>query len=535
MVRNYLLSLLFITLLSCEQHSKSYNQLIAIDSLLMNDQTDSALYLINMISIEGMDEETTAYYRLLKAQCQYKTYQPDLPSSLIDSALSYYEKKDDKEKLARSLYYKGSILNKMDKQREAIEQIEKAKRLILGSNNNILLHHIFYKLAIINNKNSEYNLAKDNALRALFYSLKKRKRDHLMSDYLLLSSCYYNLGNMDSCQYYTEKCIKLINSIPSNPKTLRANAWASLGINYYPIDKVKSEEFLEKSMSIVPVQSAYGALGRLKLKKGDTLTAKNLFEEGIKISKAINIKVDNLLWLSKLEQEAGNYQRAHELSKLAYNMQDSLNKAQREENIRAQQIEYDRIAEKEQTSDKLFYALIAIVTIIVIGSCISWYLVRRKREITRELSSTHEKLDIAQEQLLSSQEELRFKDKKLRSANKKLANAEKKQKEIRKEQLNNEKAWANGHKLYTDILFGGKINQWTKKDFTELFSYYQQMDPEFAEFIDNNYEKLTPNEYLLLLLLHIGKSDNDIMKTMCLTLGAFHTTKSRIHKKKVLS
>ena len=238
------------------------------------------------------------------------------------------------------------------------------------------------------------------------------------------------------------------------------------------------------------------------------------------------------MWLSKLEQEAGNYQRAHELSKLAYNMQDSLNKAQREENIRAQQIEYDRIAEKEQTSDKLFYALIAIVTIIVIGSCISWYLVRRKREITRELSSTHEKLDIAQEQLLSSQEELRSKDKKLRSANKKLANAEKKQKEIRKEQLNNEKAWANGHKLYTDILFGGKINQWTKKDFTELFSYYQQMDPEFAEFIDNNYEKLTPNEYLLLLLLHIGKSDNDIMKTMCLTLGAFHTTKSRIHKKR---
>ena len=517
------LFLCFLLVLGCQGKRSIYNQLAIIDGLLMGEQTDSALYLINKITPKGQDEEIIAYYYLLKSQALYKSYQSGLTDSMINIAVDYYSKKGKNDKLAKALYYKGAILK--HKPNDAIKNIKKAERIALQNGDNLLLHHIYYELGHINTSNKEHRLAIGYLQRALYYSEKLHEPKHIVSDLLLLSGCYYGLEMMDSCQYYNEKCIEMIDHLPFKPASLRASALSNIGISYYPIDKIKAEEYLEKALALAPTQSAFGALGRLKLKKRDTLAAKQLFEQGVKISKTTDIKVDNLLWLSRLEKDAGNFEHANELSQQAYNLQDSLTNVQREDNIRALQIEFEKVMEQEYADKRLLYALAVIAVLTLISGSIVFYQNRMKKAINKELSS-------ANELLVTSQKELKSKDKELRSASQKLVRFGKIQKEAIKAQQAKEKIWADGHKLYTDLLSGGNIGLWKRKDYADIFDYFQRMDEDFAYYLEKDFEKLSPNEHLLLILQHLGKSDKEIMAIMNLSIGAFNTTKSRIHKKK---
>ena len=49
--------------------------------------------------------------------------------------------------------------------------------------------------------------------------------------------------------------------------------------------------------------------------------------------------------------------------------------------------------------------------------------------------------------------------------------------------------------------------------------------------MERQYGQLSPNLYLLAVLEHIGKSDDDIMAAMALSLGALRTTRSRLNQK----
>ncbi len=74
---------------------------------------------------------------------------------------------------------------------------------------------------------------------------------------------------------------------------------------------------------------------------------------------------------------------------------------------------------------------------------------------------------------------------------------------------------------------GGNIMLWKRQDIMDMIDYYRQMNPDFANKTDSHYKELTPNSHLLLILEHIGKSEEDIMKIMNLSEGAFRTLKSR--------
>jgi hypothetical protein len=93
------------------------------------------------------------------------------------------------------------------------------------------------------------------------------------------------------------------------------------------------------------------------------------------------------------------------------------------------------------------------------------------------------------------------------------------------------KAMTHGHRLFMELTSGGNIRQWTSADFKDFRIYYDCVDSTFAETIAQNYDQLSPNLYLLSVLEHLGKSDEYIMTTMGLTLGALRTTRSRLNQK----
>ena len=81
---------------------------------LMEPSPDSAYSIltdsITSAMLSGASERQSALYALLLTQSRFKTYVPVDNDSLITSAVKYFEKKDDRLRLMKSLYYQARIL-----------------------------------------------------------------------------------------------------------------------------------------------------------------------------------------------------------------------------------------------------------------------------------------------------------------------------------------------------------------------------------------------------------------------------------------
>lgn len=537
-MRKIIIGLLTMTLLmSCGHYRNDYSRLVKIDSLLAQEQTDSALYLIEHINTNNLDDETAAYFHLLLTQSNYKAYRPIKSDSIINLAIEFYERNRNNDLLARCYFYKAGVLCELEKNVDALDNLKKAERMVMSSNNYTLQHNIYYMISSINLGYQEYEIALNYAKKALGYSLQTKKKDLLAYDYEKLFLLYNILGKKDSCFYFVNKTIRLIESIPANPPLNRARLWGNLGVAFSSIDQEKAEQFLEKANSLVPQDNVYGQLAEISLKKGDTLKAMRLLKEGFSISNNNLFKEKIAKLMGKIEQEAGNYKQANEWMRQEQALKDSLTRQHREDNIRAQQIAFDDAAKQEHSNDLLTYALIAIGCIALGSAGIVWYLRRRAAKVrlkaAEELKLASHKLETTQEQLMTANQDLRLTARELKSASKKLDKLKEEQKEEHKEQLALAKTLESGHKLYTELLSGGNTAHWERKDFTDFIEYFRQVNSEYTQQIDADYQHLTPNENIFLALIHLGKTEGEVRDVMCQSESAFNTMKSRLNAKKL--
>ena len=526
-MNKWFIFLLVIFFLACENYQEGYEQLVRIDSLLLHEKTNSALKTIGEINPQKLDERCTAYYNLLKVQALYKSYIPIKSDSMINIAISYYEKTNDEDCLVKAYLYKANVLSELDKDNEAIIYLKKAEVLANKSTNKIIVHHIYHYLGTINKRYKEYKIALSYMKKAMEISKQIKRQDLLMYDYEQISACYRLIDQKDSVIYYIDKVASMMKDIPQLDNNDAYRIMVSLGNTYLDINMEKAKLFYENSLAIKPHGSAYAGLALICLKQNDTIKAKELFEKGFAIDGEIEPKIYNLNKLSRIEQETGNYKRANELLHEAQALKDSMAKKQQEDNIRAQQIEYDWMVEQKQTDREFLYALLAIIGVVLASGALTWYLLNRKRKAERKMKKEEAENSELKEIIFTKTEELKSANKELRSVSKKVQKLEAHQKEAKKEQRAKEKRLARGHQLYTELISGGNIILWKRQDIMDMVAYYRQVDPDFANRTDSNYENLTPSELLLLILEHIGKDDEEIMSIMNLNENAFRTLRFR--------
>ena len=535
-MRRIVTGLLTMTLIiSCGHYSNDYYRLEKIDSLLAQEQTDSALYLIEDINPNNLDNESAAYYHLLLTQSNYKAYRPIKSDSIINLAIDFYKNNGNDDILARCHFYKAGILCELGKNVDALDNLKKAEKLVMSSSNYTLRHNIYYMISSINSDYQEYEIALNYVKRALEYSLQTKKKDLLAYDYEILFLLYNKIGKKDSCLYFLNKTIRLIESIPANPPINRARLWGNLGVAFSSIDQNKAEQFLEKANSLVPQDNVYGQLAEISLKKGDTLKAMRLLKEGFSVSNNVMFKEKIAKLMGKIEQESGNYKQANEWMSREQALKDSLTRKHREDNIKAQQIAFEDAAKQEHSNDLLTYALIAIGCIAFGSTGIVWYLRRRAAKVrlkaAEELKSANQELETTQEKLVTAHQDLRSTARQLKSTSKKLEKLKEEQKEEHKEQQALAKTLESGHKLYTELLSGGNTAQWDRKMFADFIDYFRQVNPEYAQQTDTNYQHLTPNENIFLAFTYLGKTEEEVRDAMNLSDGAFNTMKSRLRQK----
>ncbi len=533
-MQKYLFIFLLAVIVGCNRQKESdYGQLVLVDSLLRNEYSDSALSILNTIHLPDSHEEYKAYYHLLLSQALYKTYYPIESDSMIQLSIDYYKKTKNNAKLLQALLYDGNILYGLGQTASSLQRLKEAERLAKDVNDDVLRHNVYFSIACINSYNGEKLLALEYIRKALNRSLNTGRKDHLAYDYQNYSVYHYNLGNYDSCKYYIDKCISRIDYLPKEPAERRAKVWKSMGFAYYSIDRKQSRAFLEKAISLAPMGEAYGALARLCLEENDTSNARYLLGESIKDEASPSIRIGNMQLFSKIEQQQGNYRHAAELSQLACVMKDSLTRRQQEENIRAQQITFDRQMDAKQANIAQRWLWYGIGLAILVGSGVVLVLVRRSRLAKLKLADVKQQVELLQVEGQRTNKEVDKLTNKVESLKRKQQEQEKAMRSQQKDWQRHGQTIERGHRLFVELMDkGGSTRLWTRDDFKDFRVYYDAVDSEFTNEISQRYGELSQNLYLLALLEHMGKSDKEIIAMMDLTIGALRTTRTRLNQKR---
>ena len=525
---------LFVFLfIGCNQQQMVYSELVEIDQLLIAEQTDSAFKKLAMIDVRKLNEDLSAYYYLLETQCQYKLYMPIRSDSVISIAETYYRKTGDKEKLARSLFYKSGVLSDIGKKAEALLCLKQAEVLVRNLSEDYLSHNVYYQLASLNSYYQEYQLALDNIKKAMFYASKANRMLYLAYDYEKAAVYYGNLGLSDSSRFYIRKCLSVIDVIPKEPASNRARLFGNVGALYCSIDKDSAKIFLEKSLELDPQGNVYSALSDIYLEEKDTAKAMRMLEEGIKVSDYLGFKEKNLLKLSDIMRKKGDYRKADELTMAANALKDSLANRFHEENVKAQQIEFDRKVEQKRAAQARQWLTGGVGVAVMVICLMAWYYFRRKKKNVLVLTEKEKLIEELREDRNDANKKLKATQDEMNAMRHDLEEHERKIRTFDRERKKREQWLGHGRTLLESLLNQGNMALWNHQDYEDFIGYYRITNSRFAKTIDEEYTDLSPNQSVLVILDDIGMSDDDVMRAMNLTNGALRTLRSRLRQRRL--
>ena len=202
----YIIStLLAIAAFACgETHYDS--RLTAIDSII-EYRPDSALVELRALDYKSLSgSDNRAYYALLLTQARYKCYDSIPSTDTIEIAVARFTSNGDREKLTRSLIYKGATLEELQDPTNAMRNYKQAEESALPTD--------YYNLGYANLRMAELyrNAYVGNQMdvekykKALAY-FEKAKNQHYK--YVCLSNIVsqFRITNMDSAYKYSNEAL----------------------------------------------------------------------------------------------------------------------------------------------------------------------------------------------------------------------------------------------------------------------------------------------------------------------------------------
>lgn len=557
----------FFIIWGCDSNS-AYKELDYVDSLMDSDDLDSISVAFNSVvvtDVNANDKDFMAYYNMLRYQLAFrkKILPPD--DSLIDACIAYYKEKDDKEKLARSYYYKGRILSRRGKIKDATYCLKEAEEYSKKIDNFLLISRIKNSLANLNIDGGETKNAEVYCKQAIKYAELSGDKEQLLYSLNGLSCVYNRLGIEDSSKKYGNKCIPLIKYISQKNQAVFL---ANIASDYKSIDIEKAKEYVSKSLRIEELASTYRVLANIYLAEKNYVEAEKSWKRGLELcGNDLHLEINLLNDIRKYKHSIGESAEAALLSDKVIVLSDSLQRKWTNDSIKAVQdwfaAQQAQKASKEK-ADRIRLVSVAIILLLaVVLFCATYYNVRKRRKAKRiiaeqeeHMAEQEEHITIQQNQIIGQQEQLAEQQEQLSDYEKtvaastrkieKLSAKEQERKRIADNLRRNMKYMeerhrhdidavqhqmservAAGHRLWQSVNAGGKIVAWTKSEREMFVEYYKTVKPEIA-----GQPGLTPSMVIYLILIDMGKSEDEVMAIMGMTLNSIRTMKSRMKSNK---
>ena len=513
-------------------------KLVAIDSLVVQELYDSAYTVLTGIDTTLLnDMETKAHYYLARKQVGYLTSHRDSSNVLDSIVIPYYTSTDNKEKLADAYYYKAYGEITSGKMNESVIDYKRAEELAYQTSNPRLQFKAVECLSVVNEMSGNYHLSLEYAKKMMkLASLINNPKWTYGALYTVIIA-YNQLGQKDSCLYYLEKMEPYLKYVPKDemPNTLIHIAYL-----YKHTDPQKAKSYLERSLSEMESSNALEHLADIYYDEGNLDKAYEIWKRALLIddNNPKDVTIHNLL---EYDLEHGKtdevFKRVNEIIAIKDSIIDNL----KNDTIRNLQLNFDHEVEMNAAHERLIRWQRALGLIAFLALCLIGYILWRKHRA---------KLQRLENELLTKDYIRKILDLELRATKTEtqLAALQSENDENRQEiqRLETEKAELEeeakrllgketqiirrGMLLYDQLLKSERVQTWTNSDYEAIASFFEASHPDAMKEILKKYGRPTTRSMLYLILVDMGKSNDEICRIMSLNGSSLRSLKHRLRK-----
>ena len=533
---------MLLMLIACNGMKVS-EKLDMVDSLIARESIDSASLIHKSLNEVNMMPEDLAHYGLLATQLGYLLNNPLPSDSLLNLALTYYDKVGNNQKLADAYYYKSFRSRINLDYPQAILYCKKAENLADQSKDVCLQFKIAENLAYLNGLCENDLLQLQYAQRALAIAQRVHNKNWMAYSYNKISFAFANLDQYDSAYYYIEKSIPYIEAV-YNPD--KVEYLANIGLLYKNTDTKKAIYYLEKALTYGEHPGVYEHLADIYYSEGEKEEAYKLWKKALTIEGRYD--KDNLIHsILFYDLERGNYDKVKKNVNDIITIKDSIINVLRNDTIKDLQLRFDHEVAMHEADKKLLSTQRLLMGSAIILVLMAFYIFyRKKKEEAREqdyqdqlyaytteidqLTANKDKALAHISELESSKDENLQKISQLEAEAKDAETAIKKLNQNIKKLLNEEAPkLKEGKMLYDQIMEGKTALYWTHKDEEYFNKYYAATHYQSFNRLRKvkRVTKLSAHNLFYLILKDMGKSDGEVRRIMALSPEGLRSLRSR--------
>lgn len=518
--------------------SPDAKHLAMVDSLVVDELYDSAYQEIMCLGTHFKNEEDKAHYQLLLTQTSYLTDNTLSTDVVIDSAILYYEKGNDMEKLTDAYYYKASCWHERGDLSKAIQYYKKAEETAQNTQNLRLLYKISESIVRINHQSGNYTLQAEYARKALGYALASGNKNWIAYAYFNLSKAFQNMHHYDSLTVYAKELIPRLNDI--YPEDL-PHFQSIIGYMYYKNGELnQAKKYYEESLSHQELAITLGNLADVYVKEGNEAEAYKLWQKAFLLNDGSR---KDIIMYNMLEYDLNHHQNLEDASKRLYEVfaiRDSMTNALKDRTVLELQRKYEEEKQNHLYENKRMRWAIFTIGLFFVILLLAGYL-KYKSYKTKMLLSQHQMrinqyvneikqletqcktMDDFKKKNIELEESYGAAKLKIDVLNQKIEDLVKKASPM----LN------RGKLLYDNILANKKTTvTWNKYDYKCFVEYYKALNLQDYEEMEKQYGRLTHHNAFFLILCRKGMNNKEISQIMGIKEDSIRSIKFRMQNKK---
>lgn len=404
----FLFVLLSIASCGQKEHTDLIQGLIQAEKI-MYEYPDSALRILQAIkSHSTSDKFQDATWALLMTQARYKCYQPQ-SDSLINIAYAYFMCRDNVQRKAMALYYKGALYEEKNNIEEAQEFYLKAISAVEKAQDYQLAHLIYNGLGDIYIFRSFNEYALEDFEKALHYARLAKNNTYICSSYITLARATSVLSQFDSSINYYQEAIKMAKEHQdyrnlSSAMSELGGIYTHTGDYHSSLAYTKEALQIKKDHDIKPIETTYLTLGDNYRHLNLPDSAYYYLHKALRSSSIYTIRsaYQSLYYLSRDTRE---YEKMCDYSDNLWIYQDSIQKLKKSKALIEMQERYNQqkiIIAKDQLKiekDQVIRSISTALIVLLCGTVILFFIYQRKllqKERTIQLDKEKIKQNILQ-------------------------------------------------------------------------------------------------------------------------------------------
>ena len=533
-------------------HQPMTKKLADIDSLIIKEQYDSASAILNSLSEKAMTEEDKAHYCLLATKLGYYTNHPLATDSMLDLALTYYNKVGNSQKLADAYYYKSVKAEKDNNFPQAILYGKEAERQAMDIDDSRLQFKVTENLSYLNGLCENDLLQLQYAQKALAIAQRVQNKNWIAYSYNRISFAFANLSQYDSSYFYIEKTIPYIEFVDDSDKTVFLT---NMGLLYKDKNPEKAKEYFEKALIYEELPDILEHLADVYYSAGNKEKAYELWRKALTKNSRYD-KVNLIHSIISYDLERGNIDDVSKNVDEIINIKDSILNKLKNDTIKDLQLRFDQEVAVNAANERLirwqwYSGAIVIIGLLLIGLWLrkrhhlKTMLAKRQIEIqSLVLQVDHKKNEVAKyENLIAQLQTEQLKDNETKEELKAQIEKLTRQKDeaqsdfLLLSQKMQEWTGAEVEKLRQGILLmanveeGKCVKNWSDDELKSLINYYCAVHTDFAKTIYKDHQNLSARQCLYLMLVDMKKTEDETSDIMGVAKDSLRSYRFQIKQK----